>query len=222
LRVIVVVWLKVPDVPPIVTVNVPLAAVLLAVNVAVLLEVAGFGLKDAVTPLGSPDADRVALPVKPFEGVIVTVLVPLVPCEIVTLVGDADRLKSGVGGAAFTVRLIDVVWVKPEVPVTVTVAVPVAAVLLAVNVRTLEEVAGFGLNDAVTPLGKPEAEKVTLPANPFEGVIVTVLVPLVPCVIVTLVGDADRLKSGVGAAFTLRLTVVVWTVVPLVPVIVIV
>ena len=215
-----VVLLKLPDVPVILTVTVPLAAVLLAVNVTVLLEVAGFGLNEAVTPLGNPDADKVTLPVKPFEAVIVIVLVPLLPRVIVRLFGEADKVKFA-AVEAFTVRLIEVVWVKPlDVPVTVTVAVPVAAVLLAVSVNTLEEVAGFGLKDAVTPLGKPEAEKVTLPLKPFDGVIVTVLVPLVPCVIVTLLGDAERLKSGVAAAFTVRLTVVVWTVVPLVPVIV--
>ena len=211
---------KLPDVPVIVTVTVPLAAVLLAVNVTVLLEVAGFGLIEAVTPLGNPDADKVTLPVKPFEGVILIVLVPLLPRLIARLFGEADKVKFA-PVEAFTVRLIDVVWVRlPDVPVTVTVAVPVAAVLLAVSVNTLEEVAGFGLKDAVTPVGKPEAEKVTLPLKPFDGVIVTVLVPLVPCVIVTLLGAAERLKSGAAAEFTLRLTVVVWIVVPLVPVIV--
>ena len=45
----------------------------------------------------------------------------------------------------------------PEVPVTVTVNVPRLALLLAVSVTVLELVAGFGLNDAVTPFGKPEA-----------------------------------------------------------------
>ena len=211
---------KLPDVPVIVTVTVPLAAVLLAVNVTVLLEVAGFGLIEAVTPLGNPDADKVTLPVKPFEAVIVIVLVPLLPRVIVRLFGEADKVKFA-AVEAFTVRLIEVVWVKPlDVPVTVTVAVPVAAVLLAVSVNTLEEVAGFGLKDAVTPVGKPEAEKVTLPLKPFDGVIVTVLVPLVPCAIVTLLGAAERLKSGAAAEFTLRLAVVVWIVVPLVPVIV--
>jgi len=36
-----------------------------------------------------------------------------------------------------------------------------------------------------------------------------VLVPLAPCAIVKLLGDADRLKSGVAAPFTVRLTVAV-------------
>jgi len=70
-RRIVVVWLKVPevDVPLIVTVNVPPAALLLAVNVTVLLVVGGFtviGLNDAVTPLGRPEADKVTPLLKPF------------------------------------------------------------------------------------------------------------------------------------------------------------
>ena len=66
-----VVWLKVPevDVPLIVTVNVPPAALPLAVNVTVLLVVGGFtviGLNDAVTPLGRPEADKVTPLLKPF------------------------------------------------------------------------------------------------------------------------------------------------------------
>jgi hypothetical protein len=67
-----------------------------------------------------------------------------------------------------TVRLTVVVCVKlPEVPVIVTVAVPVVAVALAVSVKALEVVAGFGLNAAVTPVGKPDAAMVTLPLKPF-------------------------------------------------------
>jgi len=89
----------------------------------------------------------------------------------------------------------------------VTVAVPVVAVLLAVRVSVLEVVAEAGLNEAVTPVGRPEADRPTLPVKPFSGVTVTVPVPLPPWVILTLFGDAERLKSG--AAFTVRLTVVV-------------
>ena len=68
----------------------------------------------------------------------------------------------------------------PEVPVTVTVAVPVVAVLLAVNVRTLVEVVGLVPKLAVTPAGSPDADNVTLPVKPPEGVTVIVLVPLLP------------------------------------------
>src|SRR5713226_7769557 len=95
---------------------------------------------------------------------------------------------------AWTVREIVVVYDRlPEVPVMVTVTVPVVAVLLAASVKVLVAVAGFGLKDAVTPLGKPEADRLTLLLKPFCGVTVTVtvLVPLAPCAIVTLLGDAE-------------------------------
>lgn len=116
----------------------------------------------------------------------------------------------------FTVRVIVAMFVMlPEVPVMVTVAVPVVAVPLAVSVNVLVLVAGFGLNDAVTPLGRPDADKPTLPLNPFCSVTVIVLVPIVPCVMVKLFGDAERLKFGPEAgqlltrfaAFTLPIPV---------------
>ena len=80
----------------------------------------------------------------------------------------------------------------PNVPVMVTVTVPVAAVLLAVSVNVLVLAVLLGLNDAVTPLGRPDADKLTLPLKPFCGVTVIVLAPLVPCVIAKLLGDAER------------------------------
>ena len=88
---IVVAFDKLPDVPVMVTVTVPVVAVLLAVSVNMLVVVVGLTLKDAITPLGSPDADKLTPPVKPFCGVTVMVLVPLVPCAIVKLLGDAER-----------------------------------------------------------------------------------------------------------------------------------
>jgi hypothetical protein len=87
----------------------------------------------------------------------------------------------------------------PDVPVMVTVTVPVVAVLLAVSVNVLVVVAGFELNDAVTPPGSPEADKLTLLLKLFCGVTVIVLVPAVPCVIVKLLGDAETVKFGAGA-----------------------
>jgi len=68
----------------------------------------------------------------------------------------------------------------PEVPVIVTVDVPVVAVLLAVSVKVLVAVVGFVLNDAVTPLGRPDAAKVTLPVKPFWAATVMVPEPLDP------------------------------------------
>ena len=68
----------------------------------------------------------------------------------------------------------------PEVPVTVTVTAPSVAVALAVSVRTLEVVEDAGLNDAVTPLGRPDSVNDTVPVNPLRSVTVIVSVPLLP------------------------------------------
>jgi len=71
---------------------------------------------------------------------------------------------EGSVGTDWTVREMVVVFVKlPDEPVTVTVTVPVAAMPLAVSVRVLVLAVLLGLNDAVTPLGRPAADKLTLP-----------------------------------------------------------
>ena len=41
--------------------------------------------------------------------------------------------------------------------------------LLAVNVNVLLPVVGLGANDAVTPLGRPETDRFTLPVKPYCG-----------------------------------------------------
>jgi len=84
------------------------------------------------------------------------------------LAGDAEREKFA---AAITVNDTVVEFDRiPEVPITVRGKVPVAAPEDAVSVNREVVVAGFGLNEAVTPLGKPDAVKVTLPLKPFCGV----------------------------------------------------
>ena len=100
--------------------------------------------------------------------------------------GDAPMVKFGCA-TTFTVRTIGVECVvEPDVPVIVTVAVPVAAVDEAVSVRVevalpfAGGVTGLVENDAVTPLGSPEALSVVAELNPFWLVIVMVLVPLEP------------------------------------------
>src|SRR5664279_3752467 len=57
----------------------------------------------------------------------------------------------------------------PEVPVMATLALPTFAVASAVKVSKLLEVAGFGLNEAVTPAGRLEAASVTTPEKPSTG-----------------------------------------------------
>lgn len=87
------------------------------------------------------------------------------------------------------------VLVKPrEEPVTVTTTVPVAAVALAVRVSELVVVVLLGVNEAVTPLGRPEADRLMVPLKPPWRATVIVLVPLEPCGTVNPVGAAEMVK----------------------------
>src|SRR5437867_4032167 len=166
-RVIVVVFVRVPEAPVMVTVTVPVAAVLFAVNVNVLVVVVGFGLKEAVTRLGSVAGARATLPEKPFSGATVMVLETLMLWATVRLRGEAARVWSG---GDVTVRVSVVVRVRvPEVPVMVRVTVPVVAVGFAVSVSVLVVAVGLGLKAAVTPLGSAAAERVTLPVKEWKS-----------------------------------------------------
>lgn len=57
----------------------------------------------------------------------------------------------------------------PDVPVMVRAYWPMGAVLPAVRVSVEFAVVGFGAKDAVTPAGKPETARLTLPVNPYSG-----------------------------------------------------
>jgi hypothetical protein len=79
-----------------------------------------------------------------------------------------------------TAKVVVEVWL-PEVPVMVRLYCPTGAELLAVNVSVVPNtVAGFGEKDAVTPLGRPDAERVMLPLNPYDGLTKMSAVPEVP------------------------------------------
>jgi hypothetical protein len=174
-----------------VIVDVPTVAVELAVKVKTLVDVVGLVPNDAVTPLGRAELEKVTDPVNPPDGVTVIVLLPLVPCFTVKLLGEADSEKFGVA-VAFTVSEIEVVWLSvPETPLIVIDDVPVVAVELAVKVTTLVPVVGFVPKLAVTPDGSADVESVTLPVKPPDGVTVIVELPLLPCVTVKLLGEAD-------------------------------
>jgi hypothetical protein len=107
---------------------------------------------------------------------IVDVILP--PRARLNEFGEAARAKFG-GGTTVreTVVLCDN---APDAPVTVMVNVPSAAALLAVSVSVLAPVVLLGLNAAVTPMGRPEAERLTLLLNPFSGLTLMALVPFAP------------------------------------------
>src|SRR5271169_2825560 len=84
----------------------------------------------------------------------------------------------------------------PDVPPMVIVDVPGATLAPTVIVRVLVVLVGFGLKPAVTPVGRPDAFKVTLPLKPPAGTTVIVLVPWLPSAMVSVVGLAVRLNDG--------------------------
>ena len=194
--------MRFPDFPVIVIVTVPVAALRVVDKVNVLEPVAGFGLKDAVVPLCMPEAESVTFPAKPLLGVMVMMTEPWLLRPILRLAGAADKLKFG---APLTVResVVELLTL-PLTPLMVTVKVPMAALVLAVKVKVLVLEVLAGLNDAVTPPGRPEAERLTAPLNPLSGVTVMVLLTCAPCVTPSPAGAAERVK--VAAGFTTSVT----------------
>lgn len=72
------------------------------------------------------------------------------------------------GAKTPSVRVVDAVRL-PDVPVMVKVVLPILAELTAAKVRIELNVVGFVENDAVTPLGSPVTERLTLPLKPYTG-----------------------------------------------------
>lgn len=197
-----VVSVRLPDLPRIVTVEAPTAAELAAANVTALLP-AATALKVAVTPVGRPDADNVIAPLKPETSVMAMPLAPLDPRVTLKPAGVAASVKLGGG---FTVSASVALPLKaPDVPVIVTVDVPAAAVPAAVRVSVLPPDL-TALNEAVTPVGKPDAARATVPLNPAISVMAMVLAPLAPGVTLNVAGVAASVKFGCGATVSAMVT----------------
>ena len=82
---------------------------------------------------------------------------------------------------ALTVSETGVDWVaEAPVPVTLNATVPVgvAPVVVMVRVEDWPELIELGLNDAVAPVGRPDALNATLWALPLVTVVVIADVPL--------------------------------------------
>jgi hypothetical protein len=198
---------RLPEVPVTLRVEVPAAAEADAATVSVLAPDADSAPNETDTPVGKPDAVRLTLPVKPPSDTTETKVFIEPPCVRLSVDAAAERLNDG---AATTVTAIAVVFARvPEVPVIVAVAVPGAADELAAITRL------FCANDAVTPEGRPETFRATIPVKPFCGVTAIVLETAPPCVTVTAAGAALRLN--VDAAVTVRLRTAVFNWLPEVP-----
>lgn len=170
----------------------------------------------AVTPLGKLVILKLVAALNPFTLPTVTVLLPLLPWMMLNDAG-AVRLKSGGGVPTVSVRVV--VWLEfPANPVIVTGDVPAAAVEEAEMVRVDDAVppdarvtlAGDKL--ALTPLGKPLADRLMLPLNPPRLLIITVVLPLPEGRRLREAGDTLRLKSGAGGGGVLivRFKVMLW------------
>jgi len=216
----VVVCVALGAVPVTVTEYVPGVVAGSTVNVRVELEpaVIGFGLNEAVVPVGTPVAESVRLSGEPLRIEVAMVDAALPPCAADTLLGLAPIVKSL--GAAVTVSVTVVLWVAlGAVPVTVTEYGPgvVAGSTVNVSVELPPAVTTLGLKDAVVPEGSPPAESVTLSAEPLVRAVEIVDVALPPCTADTLLGFAPIEKS-LGAAVTVSVTVVLWIALGAVPV----
>lgn len=68
----------------------------------------------------------------------------------------------------WTVKLTVITCIKlPEVPLIRIENVPIDALSVADKVSVLVPVVLSGMKDAATPRGRPAADKLTLPVNPF-------------------------------------------------------
>jgi len=131
-----------------------------------------------------------------------------------TLAGEALTVNEG--APVIVSGMVILLVTLPEVPVTVAVALPAAAALVAFRVKVLLVVLVGGLKVPVTPVGRPLTEKLTVPVNPFNGVTAMVLFPLPPGAKERLVGVPESVKLG-GVAMV-KITVVLLVIAPDVPV----
>jgi hypothetical protein len=204
---ILVVAVNVPDVPVMMTFEVPAVAVVLAVRVSTLAPVVGLVLNTAPTPVGSPDAANVTLPANPPASITVTVSVMAEPWVTDNVAVAAASVKLGVCMVLMVSETAELAVRSPDVPVIVSVEVPVAAALPAVSVSTLVPVVGLVPKDALTPAGSPKTARVTLPANPPASATDMMSATLLPRVTVSAVVAGAIVKLGLPVPGIVRATV---------------
>ena len=111
--------------------------------------------------------------------------------ETTGVTGDMGLVIIRRLAGAFTVREMFVTAVRdPDVPTILTKNAPPTTPVPQFNVRVLFPTVNAGENELATPLGRPEMESATAPANPVMGATFTAIVTDVPGVIATMAGDA--------------------------------
>ena len=96
---------------------------------------------------------------------------------------------------------------------TVTLEVPLIAVLPTLNVSVELPLPGAaidaGLKLAVTPVGRPDAERATAELKPPLTAVEIVVLPELPWMTERLAGDALSVKLGAAAGLMVSATVLV-------------
>jgi len=171
------------------------------------------GLKLAVTLAGRPDTENEVASVYPADAVTVSVNWVLPPTVRERDVGLEDSEKPG---AMVSVGAVDC-CTDPLVPTILIGYVPGAAEPDSVNVRVVSPlvVRDVGLKTAVTPEGRPVTLYVTVELKPPVIVVVAVAVAVPPAAALSAEGVLLSVKP-----FTVRVMFLLWTMPPLVPVIV--
>jgi hypothetical protein len=157
------------------------------------------GLNEAVTPAGTPEAAKVTLPVNGPISVTVIVSVPLEPTATESAVADGFSVNPPVEEVTVSVTVVVTGVSVPDVPVMVIGYEPTAVVEATAKVTTLELAEDTGLNEAVTPVGMPDAAKVTLPVNGLTSLTDIVSVPLAPWTTDRVAAEGFSVKLPVGA-----------------------
>jgi hypothetical protein len=143
----------------------------------------------------------------PFCGCTVITVDAVPPGAIVGL--GLDAASVNVGGSRITNGRVIFDCTAPEVPLMVMEAVPVLAVAAAVRVMIEVEPALAEVNDAVTPVGRPLAESVTLPANPPMDSMRMGTVAVDPGRMAIVVGGGTSEIPGGGVTVIARLALAV-------------
>jgi hypothetical protein len=167
------------------------------------------GTNCATVPIGSPVTERFTVCAAPEVKAVDTANETVRPCCTNTTAGFTDSENSD-GRTAFTVNAT-VVACEPEdaVPVTVMLVATAAALAAAVTVivELCPEDTDAGVNETVTPEGKPVAERETDSALPEVMAVAMLEVAEPPAAMEKLAGLAEIEKSLAGVV-TVRETVV--------------
>jgi hypothetical protein len=175
-RMVLVEWVSAPSVPVTVRVKLPVGVLAMVVMVSVELPevLIDAGEKEGDAPAGKPVAVKLTVPAKPFNAATVTVYVAVPPEMMEVVEGATLRVKSGAVTLSVTLALCANSSVL--VPVIASSELPpgVFVPVVTVMVELPDPIMELGKKEADAPEGRPLADKVTWPVNPYRAPTVTV------------------------------------------------